>query len=177
MRLASKANNQFFKSPLITKYTFISSKYCIAILPVISGENLFLDISEVNRHYHISHSLGHILHSLDISQYIGCTREAQDFTTNILIYIPTPTHAEKKKELSVKVATTTNSTFFCITLHFYFLLRLFSSNLKIIISHNSTINLCTTCMAVGSFAKYIAGISDPAALTRHSLGSWFEKVF
>ena len=43
----------------------------------ISGEDLFLDISEVNRHYHILHSLGHILHSLDISQYIGCTREAQ----------------------------------------------------------------------------------------------------
>ena len=44
----------------------------------------------------------------------------------------------------------------------------------------STINLYTTSMAAESFVKpkkYIGGISDLAALARHSLGSWFEKVF
>ena len=44
----------------------------------------------------------------------------------------------------------------------------------LIISHNSTINLCTTNMAAESFVKpkkCIAGISDLAALARHSLGS------
>ena len=68
------------------------------------------------------------------------------------------------------VATTIQiQQFFCITFHFYFLLRLFSSNLKIITSHNSTINLCTTSMAAERFVKprkYIAGISELAALAR-----------
>ena len=40
---------------------------------------------------------------------------------------------------------------------------------QIAISHDSTINLCTTCLAAESFVKlkkYIAGISDIAALAR-----------
>ena len=48
------------------------------------------------------------------------------------------------------------------------------SNFKIISSYDSTINLNTTSMGAESFVipkKYIAGISDLAALARHSLGS------
>ena len=81
----------------------------------------------------------------------------------------------KKKTLSVKVVTTISiTTNFSISFHFYFLLRLFMSNFKIISSYHSTINLYTTSMAAESFVKpkkYIAGISDLAALARHSLGS------
>ena len=46
--------------------------------------------------------------------------------------------------------------------------------LAIISSYHSTINLNTTSMGAESFVKpkkYIAGISDLAALARHSLGS------
>ena len=48
------------------------------------------------------------------------------------------------------------------------------SNFKIISSYDSTINLNTTSMGAEIFVKpkkYIAGISDLAALARHSLGS------
>ena len=46
------------------------------------------------------------------------------------------------------------------------------SNFKIISSYHSTINLYTTSMGAESFVKpkkYIGGISDLAALARHSL--------
>ena len=54
------------------------------------------------------------------------------------------------------------------------------SNFKIIYSYHFTINLNVTTIAAESFVnpkKYIAGISDLAALARHSLDSSFEKVF
>ena len=79
---------------------------------------------------------------------------------------------EEKEKSSVKVVTTNLiTTNFSITFHFYFLLRFFMSNFKIISSYHSTI---TTSMVAESFVKpkkYIAGISDQAALARHSLGS------
>ena len=96
-----------------------------------------------------------------------------------------PTHhrelEKKEKKRSVKVVTTIwFTTNFSITFHFYFLLRLFISNFKIIPGYHTSINLFTTSMTAESFVKpkkYIAGISDLAALAWHSLGSWFEKVF
>ena len=54
------------------------------------------------------------------------------------------------------------------------------SNFKIIYSYHFTINLNATTIAAESFVnpkKYIAGILDLAALARHSLDSYFEKVF
>ena len=48
------------------------------------------------------------------------------------------------------------------------------SNFKIISSYDSTINLYMTSMGAENLVKpkkYIAGISDLAALARHSLGS------
>ena len=48
------------------------------------------------------------------------------------------------------------------------------SNFKIISSYHFTINLYMTSMAAESLVKpkkYIAGISDQAALALHSLGS------
>ena len=102
-----------------------------------------------------------------------------DQNMNILVYIQTHhSELEEKEKRSVKVVTTILiTTNFSITFHFYFLLRFFMSNFKIISSYHSTI---TTSMVAESFVKpkkYIAGISDQAALARHSLGSWFEKVF
>ena len=102
-----------------------------------------------------------------------------DQNMNILVYIQTHhSELEEKEKRSVKVVTTILiTTNFSITFHFYFLLRFFMSNFKIISSYHSTI---TTSMVAESFVKpkkYIAGISDQAALARHSLDSWFEKVF
>ena len=94
---------------------------------------------------------------------------------NILVYILTHHSALQKTEKPLfKIVTTILITInVSITFHFYFLLRLFMSNFKIISSYHSTINLFMTSMAAESFVKpkkYIAGISDLAALARHSLG-------
>ena len=79
-----------------------------------------LDISEVNRQYHISHSLGHILHSLGISQYIGCTREAQirpQICSHISQIQYITVNYIKKRKGSVKISTTIYKT--CVSFHFY----------------------------------------------------------
>ena len=129
----------------------------------------FLDISEVNQQATYStRSTGE-----NISQYIGYTREAQirpvvypnsisqqqhsDQTNSISQqYIPTTTHhsaLQKEKVRSKKQQQFTCATHFNITFHFYFLLRLFISNLKIISSYHSTINLYMDSMAAESFVE------------------------
>ena len=153
--------------------------------------NSFVDISEVNRQVIYRNRSAR----QNISQYIECTRQdkiyiaiyrmhsgGSDQTMNILVLSQHITvNWRKNKKRSVKVVITIwITTNFSIFFHFYFLLRLFMSNFKIISSYHSTINLYTTSMGAESFVKpkkYIAGISDLAALARHSLGSWFEKVF
>jgi len=74
-----------------------------------------------------------------------------DQTTNILVYIPTPTHQsalqkKREKDRLKQQQQFTYTTHFSINFLFYFLLRLFISNLKFQFYH-STINLCTASMA------------------------------
>ena len=160
-------------------------KLIILTCVLISGETLlqiyrrligrsYIAIARQDKIYrNISDALGKTKY---ISRYIGHTREAQvrPWISKFISQHIT-VNRRKNKIQSVKVVTKIwISTNFTITFHFYCLLRLFMSNFKIIYSYHFTINLNATTIAAESFVnpkKYIAGISDKAALARHSLGS------
>ena len=113
-------HNKVFEWEWYILNSFTSCIYCC-------GETLLLIYRRFNNRQAIYRTRSE---GQNILQYIGCTREAQDKTTNILIYILTPTHhsALQKKERIVEESSNnnTNTTCFGITFHFYFLQRLLS---------------------------------------------------